>query len=88
MSFEDKLKVQTCQFTDSRRWKPSGTELSVYTTLQVCTQLYVEHNSTQEADYLCEKRLRCEVYTNSRRRAKRTSGERLKRAISICFMPI
>jgi hypothetical protein len=86
MLFGDKLKAETCQFTDARRWKASGTELSVYTNLQVCTQLYVEHNSTQAADYLCEKHLRCEVYTNSRKRAKRTSGECLKRAISIYFM--
>jgi hypothetical protein len=88
MSFEDKLKAQTCQFTDARGWKASGTELSVYTNLQVCTLLYVEHNSTQAADYLCEKHLCCEVYTNSRKRAKRMSGECLKRAISICFMPV
>jgi len=88
MSFGDKLKAETCQFTEARWWKASGTELSVYTKLQVCTQLYVEHNSTQAADYLCEKHLRCEVYTNSRKRAKRTSGECLKRAISIYCMPV
>jgi hypothetical protein len=88
MSFGDKLKTETCQFKDAQRWKASGTELSVYTNLQVCTQLYVEHNSAQTADYLCEKHLRCEVYTNSRKRAKHTSGECLKRAIRIYFMPV
>jgi len=88
MSFGDKLKTETCQFTDALWWKASGTELSVYTNLQVCTQLYVEHNSTQAADYLCEKHLRCKVYTNSIKRAKRTSGECLKRAISIYCMPV
>jgi len=88
MWFGDKLKAETCPFTDAQRWKASRTELSTYTNLLVCTRLYVEHNSTQAADYLCEKHLRCEVYTNSRERAKRKSGECLERAISIYFMPV
>jgi hypothetical protein len=58
MSFGDKLQAETCQFIDARLRKASGTEHSVYSNLQVCTQLYVEHNSTQEADYLCGKHLR------------------------------
>jgi hypothetical protein len=88
MSLEDKLNPETCQFTGARLWNACRTELTIYINLQACTQLYVRHNSTHEADYLCEKHLHLEVYTNSRDRGKRTSGECFKRAISICFMSV